>query len=165
MALDTNTMGENILTKQKVKKVIIPGVSVKNQIVETKEDTTTYEALLRYEIAPDSTDENDVATALTNAAEIEDGTAEGVIQHIKAAAETEGSTNEIIELKDEVEKLRSLLQNICNVFLSWTPIIHDGGAALKASMASVASQGVTDMAIVSGELQKFTYDQMSKNII
>lgn len=165
MALKTNTMGENILTKQKAKIVIIPGVSVKNQIVETKEDSTTYEALLRYEIAPDDPNPDAGATASTNAQQLEIGTAEGVIQHILEAAETEGSTNEIIELKNQVEKLRSLLQAMCNVFISWVPITLDGGSSLKAAMATTATQGVAEMAAMTAILQTFEYSQMEKNII
>jgi len=152
MSLVTDTMGQNIYDKQKVKTLSVPKTVVEDQVVTNSFEDKTYEQTMN-------------SPAPANAQQLEDGTAEGVIQHIKAAAETEGSTNEIIELKDEVEKLRSLLFNLCTIFVNWVPISMDGGASLKAAISSTAATGVSDMAAVQAILQTFNYNAMDKNII
>jgi len=106
---------------------------------------------------------NEVSDDLRKA--LSDAIAQKVVEHIQTQAETEGSTNEIINLKENVATLNNNLMNFYSTLSNWTPVPMDGGSALKVLLASVLPTYTQQLVENLQDMEtSFVYELMDKNI-
>ncbi len=59
---------------------------------------------------------------------------------VEIMGNTKGGLSIVSKLTDRYNKLEQDLNNLKQIFTSWTPVTYDGGAALKSASAAWASQ-------------------------
>lgn len=136
----------------RVPKNTINGQEVTSEIVEITIASALSQGLITQE-------------SLTDLRQLSDTMADTIIEHIKTYAETEGSTNEIIDLKDHVSIVNNNILQLYSTLSSWVPVTMDGGGALKIALSSVLPDMVSELTQNEANMQStFIYETMEKNI-